>query len=72
MSINLPYIEGTSEKLWRIFRCHKIGSAFYTENNLRKLHCKPKDRVASEDQSNIVYEIDYSNREAVYFNESKQ
>ena len=23
ISINLPYIEGTSEKLWRILRCHK-------------------------------------------------
>ena len=24
MSINLPYVEGTSEKLWRILRSHKI------------------------------------------------
>ena len=34
---------------------------------LRKLLCKPKDRVATEDKNNIVYEIDCSNCQAVYF-----
>ena len=72
MSINLPYVEGTSEKLRRILRSHKIRSTFYTENTLRKLLCKPKDQVVTEDKNNIVYEIDYSNCEAVYFGESKR
>ena len=72
MSINLPYVKGTSEKLRRILRSHKIRSTFYTENTLRKLLCKPKDQVATEDKNNIVYEIDCSNCEAVYFGESKQ
>ena len=31
MSIKLPYVEGTSGKLWRIVRSHKIRSTFYTE-----------------------------------------
>ena len=57
MSTNLPYVEGTSEKLRRILRSHKIRSTFYTENTLPKLLCKPKDRVAAEDKKNIVYEI---------------
>ena len=72
MSINLPYVEGTSEKLGHILRSHKTRSTFYTENTLRKLVCKPKDRVATEDKSNIVYEIDCSNCEAVYLGESKR
>ena len=72
MSINLPYVEGTSEKLRRTLRSHKISSTFYTGNTLRKLLCKPKDRVATEDKSNIVYEIDCSNCEAVSFGESKR
>ena len=71
MSINLAYSEGTSEKLRRILRSHKIRSTFYTESTLRKLLCKLKDRV-TDDKSNIVYEIDYSNCEAVYFGESKR
>ena len=37
-----------------------------------KLLCKPEDRVATEDKNNIVYEIDWSNCEAVYFGESKR
>ena len=39
---------------------------------LRKLLWKPKDRVATEDKNNIVYEIDCSNCQAVYFGESKR
>ena len=70
MSINLPNVEGTSEKLWHILRSHKIRSTFYTENTLHKLLCKPKDRVATEDKNNIVYEIDCSNCEAVHPGES--
>ena len=72
MSINWPYVEGTSEKLWRILRSYKIRSTFSTENTLRKLLCQSKDRVATEDLKNIVYEIDYSNCEAIYFGESKR
>ena len=72
LSINLPYVEGTSEKLRRILRSHKIRSTFYTEKTLRKLLCKPKDRVATEDKNNIFYEIDCSNCQAVFFGESKQ
>ena len=71
MSINLPYVEGTCQKLQCMLRSHKIRSAFYTEKNLHKSLCKPKDRVATEDKNNIIYEIDCSNCEAVYFGESK-
>ena len=39
MSINLPYIEGTSEKLRLILRPHKIRSISYTENILSNLLC---------------------------------
>ena len=56
MSINLPYVEGTSEKLRRILRSHKIRSTFYTENTLRKLVCKPKDRVATEADHNFNWD----------------
>ena len=70
MSINLPYVGDTSEKRRCILRSHKIRSTFYTENTLRKL--LSKDRVATEDENNTVYEIDCSNCNAVYFGESKR
>ena len=72
MSINLPDVKGTSEKLQRVLRSHKIRSTFYTENTFRKLLCRPKDRAATEDKNNIVYQIDCSNCEAVYFDESER
>ena len=61
MSIILLHVEVTCEKLWRILRSHKIRSTFYTGIILRKLLCKPKDLVATEYKSNIVYEIDCTN-----------
>ena len=61
MSINLPYVEGTSKKIRRIRKSHKIRSFSYAENTLGKLLCKSKDWVATEDKSNIFYEIYYNN-----------
>ena len=69
MSKNL--LKSTSEKLRHIGRSRKIIPNFYTESTLRKLLYKPKNRVGTADKNNIVYEIDYSNCEAVYFGKSK-
>ena len=74
LSINLPYGEGTSGKLWRILRSHKIRSTFYSESTCKsncKPDCKPKDRLAKEYKNIIVYKINCSNSEAIYFGVSK-
>ena len=34
ISINLPNVEGTSEKLRRILKSHRVRSTFYTEKKL--------------------------------------
>ena len=72
MSITLRYAEGTSEKLCRILISQKVRSTLHTESTLRKLLRKPKDRVATRDKNNIVYEIHCSNGEAVHFGEFKR
>ena len=72
MSINLPYVKVSSEKLRRILRCHKISSTFCTKSTLSELLCEPIDRVATEDKNSIVYEIDRSNYETVCYGESKR
>ena len=43
MSLNLPHVEGTSEKLRYILRSHKVISTLYTESTLHKLLCKLKN-----------------------------
>ena len=58
MSINLPDDEVASKKPQHILRSNKRRSILYIENTLHKLLCKPKDRIATEDKNNIVYEID--------------
>ena len=71
--IKLPYVKDTTERLRCILRSHEVIRPTYcTETTLCKLLCKTKDRVATEDKNNIVYEIDCNNCEAVYFSESKR
>ena len=72
MSINLPYSEGTSERLLHKLRSHKIRSTFCTENTFRKILCTTKDWVAIENKNNIVCKIDCSHCEAVCICESKR
>ena len=58
MSIKLPYVKGNSERLRCILRSHKIiRSTYYTEVTLRKLTCKPKDRVATEDKKILFIKL---------------
>ena len=66
-----PSLEDTSQKLQRIIRSYNIRSNICTDSSVRELLCKMKDRVATEDKNDIVYEIDCSDCEAVYFFESK-
>ena len=66
------YLEGYSENLQPKLKSRKIRSTFYTERTLRKLLCKPKVRVATENENNIVYENSCNNCKAVYFGESKR
>ena len=61
MGINLPYIEGTSEKLQCILRSQKTRSTFYADGTLHELLCKSKGWVTTEDKNNIVYGNDCSN-----------
>ena len=69
----LLWLNACSREILRcIFRSQGIISTFYTQSTLCKLLCKPKDRVATKDKNNIVYETDCSNCETVSFGESKR
>ena len=57
ISVNLSHVAGTSEKLWRILRSHKVRPTLYTENNLRELLCKLRNGIATEAKIKITDEI---------------
>ena len=57
MSINLLYVEGTSEKLRHILRSHKIRSTFYTESRL--IPRKIKETLHSLKNRNHINKISY-------------
>ena len=61
---SIPYVDGTSKKLWCIPKFYKTRSTFFTESTLCKLLCNPKDQVSTE--------IDSKNCKTVCFSESKQ
>ena len=48
MSINVLYVQGTSETLWPILRSLKIRSTFSAKRTMRKAFCQPKDQVATD------------------------
>ena len=56
-SINLPHVEGTSKKLRRVLRSHKIRSTFYTEITFEKLFGKPKDRVLQKIKTILLMKL---------------
>ena len=55
--IALPYIQGLSENLQRIFRNHNIATYHKPFNTLGSLLVKPKDQTPKESQCGLVYHI---------------
>ena len=72
MSLNLPYVAGSCQKLGRTLRSHKIRYTFLTEMTLHKLFLNQKIQQLQKIKSISTLVIDCSNCEAVYFGESKR
>jgi len=72
--ISIPYVSGLSEKLQRIFRQHDVPVYFKPGNTLRQKLVHPKDKMPTQKQSNVVYEIQCSETKCKerYIGETKQ
>ncbi|XP_072039396.1 uncharacterized protein [Amphiura filiformis] len=66
----IPYVEGLSEKLQRIFRKHKISVAMKPHNTLKRLLVHPKDKVDTIKTSGVVYEIGCKGCDKSYIGET--
>ncbi|XP_072024912.1 uncharacterized protein [Amphiura filiformis] len=53
----IPYVEGTSEKLQRVFRKHGFTTAMKPTNTLKSVLVHPKDKKDIDQTSEVVYDI---------------
>ena len=57
ISVGLPYVRGTSEKLARIFKNHGVGTYHKPFNTLRSILVHPKDKTPDAKKCGVVYEV---------------
>ena len=68
--IALPYIQGLSENLQRIFRNHNITTYHKPFNTISSLLVKPKDQTPKENQCGLIYHIKCQNCDQDYIGET--
>ena len=66
----LPYIQGVSEKLQRVFKKHNISATFKPHSTLRKALVHPKDKREPLETTGCVYEIACKNCDFTYVGET--
>ena len=64
----IPYVQGLTEKLSRIFRKHNISTAMKPHTTMRRLLVSPKDKLEPREG---VYTISYKNCPGIYIGETK-
>jgi len=68
----VPYIEGLSEKLSRVYRKHNISCAMKPHTTIRSLLVHPKDKIEKGKTCGVVYQIPCSNCNKVYIGETSR
>ncbi|XP_072051726.1 uncharacterized protein [Amphiura filiformis] len=66
----IPYIEGRSEKLQRIFWKHRIATAMKPHNTLKSLLVHPKDKRDPNETCEVVYRVDCKGCDKMYVGET--
>ena len=68
--VTVPYIQGLTEKLQRIYHSHQISTAVRPHTSLRKMLVHPKDKIDIDNVTGCVYEIPCHNCEKTYIGET--
>ena len=63
-------MEGLSEKLKRAFASAGVNTSFKPLTTLRKVLVSPKDKIAPEKQSGVIYRIKCKDCDSLYIGES--
>ncbi len=74
VNVTLPYVEGVSEKLARLFNSHRVNTSMKPSNTLRQALVHPKDPVPKDKRSDIVYGIQCADPDCqeAYIGETQQ
>ena len=68
----LPYKEGLSQRVRRIFKKHGMNTAFKPHQTLRNILVHPKDKRDIKETSDCVYEIPCLNCDKTYIGETSR
>ena len=68
--ISIPYIKGTSERMGRILKQKNIILANRPTNSLKSQLSRLKDPIATDQKTNVVYEIPCRDCDKVYIGET--
>ena len=68
----LPYKEGLSQRVKRIFKKHGINTSFKPHRTLRNFLVHPKDKRDTEQTAECVYEIPCLNCDKSYIGETSR
>ncbi|XP_072051693.1 uncharacterized protein [Amphiura filiformis] len=66
----IPYVQGLSERIQRIYKKYDITTAMKPHTTLRRLLVHPKDKREVVDTANCVYEIPCSGCKSTYIGET--
>ena len=68
----IPYIQGLSETIQRIYRGHGIATAMKPHRTLRNILVHPKDKTPKENVAECVYKIGCKNCDGSYIGETSR
>ena len=68
--LGLPYIQGLSEELQRVFKDHGISTFHKPVNTLPSLLVRPKDPTEVKDKCGVVYNVDCNSCDDSYVGET--
>jgi len=69
-SVVIPYVEGLSEAVSRVYKRHGISTIMRPHTTIRNLLVYPKDKVNTEDTAECAYRIPCKNCQKVYIGET--
>ncbi|XP_071494151.1 uncharacterized protein [Diadema antillarum] len=72
--VSVPYCQGLSEKIQRIFSFYRIPVYFKPTNTLRQRLVHPKDKIPKHKRNNVIYRIKCQGKDCKenYIGETKQ